>query len=149
MNKVSLQRALQRSAAELRQLVFEAAQLVSAGFGDEYAAGLFAAAVVVAVAGEVERVVALLAPATACEPCPAVVARFVAGSVLGWLKAEVEPESEKARSNQKKKRPSLLFIHFISIFILLTRRKATEALIHRVSDYPTCFRRCQDILLSA
>ena len=30
----------------------------------------------------------------------------------------------------------LLFFIFISIFILLTRRKATEALIHRVSNYP-------------
>ena len=38
-----------------------------------------------------------------------------------------------------------LFFYFFSIFILLTRRKATEALIHRVSNYPTCFRRCQDI----
>ena len=28
------------------------------------------------------------------------------------------------------------FFLFISIFILLTRRKATEALIHRVSNYP-------------
>ena len=29
-----------------------------------------------------------------------------------------------------------LFIYFISIFILLTRRKATEALILRVGNYP-------------
>ena len=29
-----------------------------------------------------------------------------------------------------------LSIYFISIFILLTRRKATEALIHMVSNYP-------------
>ena len=29
-----------------------------------------------------------------------------------------------------------LFIYFISIFILLTCRKATEALIHRVGNYP-------------
>ena len=29
-----------------------------------------------------------------------------------------------------------LFIYFISIFILLTRRKATEELIHRVGNYP-------------
>ena len=29
-----------------------------------------------------------------------------------------------------------LFIYFISIFIFLTRRKATEALIHRVGNYP-------------
>ena len=28
------------------------------------------------------------------------------------------------------------YFYFISIFILLTRRKATEALIHRVSNYP-------------
>ena len=28
------------------------------------------------------------------------------------------------------------FIYFISIFILLTRRKATEELIHRVGNYP-------------
>ena len=28
------------------------------------------------------------------------------------------------------------FLSFISIVILLTRRKATEALIHRVSNYP-------------
>ena len=28
------------------------------------------------------------------------------------------------------------FLNFISIFILLTRRKATEALIHRVGNYP-------------
>ena len=28
------------------------------------------------------------------------------------------------------------FLYFISIFILLTRRKATEALIHRVGNYP-------------
>ena len=28
------------------------------------------------------------------------------------------------------------YYFFISIFILLTRRKATEALIHRVSNYP-------------
>ena len=31
---------------------------------------------------------------------------------------------------------SIFFIYFISIFILLTRRKATEALIHKVSNYP-------------
>ena len=30
----------------------------------------------------------------------------------------------------------LFFFIFISIFILLTRRKATEALIHRVGNYP-------------
>ena len=30
----------------------------------------------------------------------------------------------------------LLFFYFISIFILLSCRKATEALIHRVSNYP-------------
>ena len=30
----------------------------------------------------------------------------------------------------------LFFIYFISIFILLTRRKAMEALIHRASNYP-------------
>ena len=29
-----------------------------------------------------------------------------------------------------------LFIYFISIFILLTRRKAMEELIHRISNYP-------------
>ena len=28
------------------------------------------------------------------------------------------------------------FFYFISIFILLTRRKATEALIHRIGNYP-------------
>ena len=28
------------------------------------------------------------------------------------------------------------YFYFISIFILLTRRKATEALIHRVGNYP-------------
>ena len=37
--------------------------------------------------------------------------------------------------------------HFISIFILLTCRKATEALIHRASNYKTCFQRCQDIAI--
>ena len=30
----------------------------------------------------------------------------------------------------------ILFIYFISIFILLTRRKATEALMHRIGNYP-------------
>ena len=30
----------------------------------------------------------------------------------------------------------IYFFYFISIFILLTRRKATEALIHRISNYP-------------
>ena len=30
----------------------------------------------------------------------------------------------------------LFFFIFISIFILLTRRKATEALIHRIGNYP-------------
>ena len=30
----------------------------------------------------------------------------------------------------------LQLFYFISIFILLTRMKATEALIHRVSNYP-------------
>ena len=34
---------------------------------------------------------------------------------------------------------------FIFIFILLTRRKAIEALIHRQTITPTCFQRCQDI----
>ena len=29
-----------------------------------------------------------------------------------------------------------IFIYFISICILLTRRKATEALLHRVGNYP-------------
>ena len=29
-----------------------------------------------------------------------------------------------------------IYFYFISIFILLTRRKATEALIHRVGNYP-------------
>ena len=29
-----------------------------------------------------------------------------------------------------------IFIYLISIFILLTRRKAMEALIHRVGNYP-------------
>ena len=33
-------------------------------------------------------------------------------------------------------RSFILFIYLISIFILLTRRKATEALIHRVGNYP-------------
>ena len=37
------------------------------------------------------------------------------------------------------------FIYFISIVILLTRIKATEALIHRVSNYATCCQRCRDI----
>ena len=31
------------------------------------------------------------------------------------------------------------------MFILLTRRKATEALMRRVSNYPDMFWRCQDI----
>ena len=29
-----------------------------------------------------------------------------------------------------------LFIHFVCLFIFLTRRKATEALIHRARNYP-------------
>ena len=37
---------------------------------------------------------------------------------------------------QKNATLFILFIYFISIFILLTRRKATEALIHRVGNYP-------------
>ena len=41
---------------------------------------------------------------------------------------------------------SIFFIFiFISIFILLTRRKATEALYIGYAITPTCFRRCQDI----
>ena len=39
-------------------------------------------------------------------------------------------------------------LFFISIFILLNRRKATEALIHRIGNYPDLLRRCK-ILLSA
>ena len=35
--------------------------------------------------------------------------------------------------------------YFTSIFILLTGKEATEALIHRVGNYLTCFRRSQDI----
>ena len=32
-----------------------------------------------------------------------------------------------------------------AVFILLTHRKAVEALIRRKSNYPTCFGKCQDI----
>ena len=38
-----------------------------------------------------------------------------------------------------------IYFYFISIFILLTRSKATEALMHRVSNYSDRFWRCQDI----
>ena len=48
--------------------------------------------------------------------------------------------------------PVLIFLFnifiFISIFILLTRRKATEALIHRVGNYPDASEDTK-ILLSA
>ena len=37
------------------------------------------------------------------------------------------------------------FFHFISIFILMTRRKVREMLMHRANNSPTCFQRCQDI----
>ena len=36
----------------------------------------------------------------------------------------------------KAKICAIFLFYFISIFILLTRRKATEALIHRVGNYP-------------
>ena len=36
---------------------------------------------------------------------------------------------------RKKKLQKIYFLIFISMFILMTRRKATEALIHRVSNY--------------
>ena len=41
-----------------------------------------------------------------------------------------------------------LFIYFISIFILLTRRKATEALIHKIGIYPRPVSGDAKILLS-
>ena len=42
-------------------------------------------------------------------------------------------DANKIQINLNK---SFFFFIFISIFILLTRRKATEALIHRVDNYP-------------
>ena len=36
-------------------------------------------------------------------------------------------------------------LFFISVFILLTRRKATDTLYIRQAITPNCFRRCQDI----
>ena len=44
-----------------------------------------------------------------------------------------------------EKRLNFYFIFSISIFILLTRRKATETLYIGQAVTPTCFRRCQDI----
>ena len=38
-----------------------------------------------------------------------------------------------------------VFLYFISAFILLTRKKAMEALIHRVAITPTGFWKWQDI----
>ena len=38
--------------------------------------------------------------------------------------------------DQTGSRNKLFYFYFISIFILLTRRKATEALIHRVGNHP-------------
>ena len=45
---------------------------------------------------------------------------------------------------RRRARSKIRFNYCIFIFILLTRRKATKALVHRISNYPTCFRGCQD-----